>query len=246
MGLLSKFATNSAMKQILLCVSLTAILTVAANASIITWQTVQTISGSHDVSTLGTLVGTWAPYVEQGFGTAQTVNGVTFAGDSLTGLNYSTYNGYSYDGFGNPGTADSGYNNLLGAGQWAYSGPANFSFGGLTVGDSYQVQIWVEDLRSPYISRTETFAASGPPDASGTLTYGYGGYGQYVIGTFVASSTSEQIDAQGGVPQVNLFQLRELPVTPVPEPSTMIAGAMLLLPFGTSAFRQLRKKLQSA
>jgi hypothetical protein len=32
----------------------------------------------------------------------------------------------------------------------------------------------------------------------------------------------------------------------VPEPSTMIAGALLLLPFGSSAVRLLRKKLQTA
>ncbi|HUD84456.1 MAG TPA: hypothetical protein VMQ67_13175 [Candidatus Saccharimonadales bacterium] len=35
-------------------------------------------------------------------------------------------------------------------------------------------------------------------------------------------------------------------VTPVPEPTTIISGALLLLPFGSSAFRQLRKKLQAA
>lgn len=30
--------------------------------------------------------------------------------------------------------------------------------------------------------------------------------------------------------------------TPVPEPTTMVAGALMLLPFGTSALRKLRKK----
>jgi hypothetical protein len=33
---------------------------------------------------------------------------------------------------------------------------------------------------------------------------------------------------------------------PVPEPSTVLAGAMLLLPFGSGAFRQTRKKFQAA
>ena len=32
----------------------------------------------------------------------------------------------------------------------------------------------------------------------------------------------------------------------VPEPTTMISGALLLLPFGSSALRQLRKKFQAA
>jgi hypothetical protein len=35
-------------------------------------------------------------------------------------------------------------------------------------------------------------------------------------------------------------------VLAVPEPSTCLAGLLLLLPFGSSAFRQLRKKLQAA
>jgi hypothetical protein len=35
-------------------------------------------------------------------------------------------------------------------------------------------------------------------------------------------------------------------VSAVPEPTTIISGALLLLPFGSSAFRQLRKKLQAA
>jgi hypothetical protein len=36
------------------------------------------------------------------------------------------------------------------------------------------------------------------------------------------------------------------PPRPVPEPATIISGAMLLLPFGSGAFRRLRKKLQVA
>ena len=32
------------------------------------------------------------------------------------------------------------------------------------------------------------------------------------------------------------------PVTPVPEPTTLIAGALLLLPFGASTLRILRKR----
>jgi hypothetical protein len=34
--------------------------------------------------------------------------------------------------------------------------------------------------------------------------------------------------------------------TPVPEPTTLISGALLLLPFGSSAVRQVRKKFQAA
>jgi hypothetical protein len=33
----------------------------------------------------------------------------------------------------------------------------------------------------------------------------------------------------------------DLTATPVPEPTTMIAGALLLLPFGASTLRRMRK-----
>ena len=35
-------------------------------------------------------------------------------------------------------------------------------------------------------------------------------------------------------------------LTPVPEPTTIVAGALMLLPFGSGAVRQFRKKLQAA
>jgi hypothetical protein len=38
----------------------------------------------------------------------------------------------------------------------------------------------------------------------------------------------------------------DVSMCPVPEPSTMIAAALLLLPFGLGAIRQLRKKMQAA
>jgi hypothetical protein len=37
------------------------------------------------------------------------------------------------------------------------------------------------------------------------------------------------------------FDLKEMDTLPVPEPTTMIAGALLLLPFGASTIRMLRK-----
>jgi hypothetical protein len=47
------------------------------------------------------------------------------------------------------------------------------------------------------------------------------------------------------VPASADFDSFTVPGTPVPEPTTMISGAMLLLPFGSSAFRQLRRKFQT-
>jgi len=44
-----------------------------------------------------------------------------------------------------------------------------------------------------------------------------------------------EIDGAPAVLQINL------PFTPVPEPTTMVAGALLLLPFGASTLRKFRK-----
>jgi hypothetical protein len=42
----------------------------------------------------------------------------------------------------------------------------------------------------------------------------------------------------GWIDNVNLTHV----LTPVPEPTTMVAGALLLLPFGASTLRMLRRK----
>jgi hypothetical protein len=47
-------------------------------------------------------------------------------------------------------------------------------------------------------------------------------------------------------PANGYFWMDNVQLTAVPEPTTMISGALMLLPFGSSAFRQLRKKLQAA
>jgi hypothetical protein len=47
-------------------------------------------------------------------------------------------------------------------------------------------------------------------------------------------------------PAPGYFWMDDVQLSAVPEPSTIIAGALMLLPFGAGAARQLRKKLQAA
>ncbi|HTA29705.1 MAG TPA: hypothetical protein VK731_04440, partial [Candidatus Cybelea sp.] len=49
------------MKELLIYASIIGLVTAAANAADITWQTPVTISGTSDVNTQGTLYGSWAP-----------------------------------------------------------------------------------------------------------------------------------------------------------------------------------------
>jgi len=106
----------------------------------------------------------------------------------------------------------------------------------MTVGDSYLVQLWVNDARNIGGLRTETF--TGGANTSAILDYGSNpdgtGPGQFITGTFVADAASQNISilATGYAPsaQFNLLQVRD--ITPVPEPSTLAvlatgAGALL-------------------
>jgi len=235
------------MKTIILCVSMAGLIAASAYAQNpnITWQTPQTISGTSDVSTSGTLVGTWGPGDDWG-GLNRSdyypVNGVTFAAYgsgpfgswvSTSGLNdrYGSYN--------SPGTSDANYNYILQSAEYSYGSTISLTWGGMTAGDTYQLEFWVQDGRNSVTAeRSETL--TGGANTSAALAFGTGGTspGQYVIGTFVADVTGQEtltINAAGGPDigasaQVNLMQIRD--ITPVPEPSTLAflaagVGAML-------------------
>jgi len=239
------------MKKTIFYLSLmgTVVLTANAQNAQITWSSVQYISVSSDVSTSGTLFGTWSPYLENTGGSGVTVNGVTFVANDLPNFSVPGYFTSTYTGFGNPGTSDSNYNTLLQGAQFSDNGTGGtFSFGGLTAGDTYQVEVWVEDTRNIGNRRWENLYENsyGDSGTSAAITFPADGsspdLGQYDIGTFVANSTgTETINFEtwstvGGnqCAQVNLFQVRDI-TAPVPEPSTLAlvagGGIMMLLAF---------------
>jgi hypothetical protein len=201
---------------------------VAQAQSDITWQSAVTISGASDVNTSGTLFGTWAPY-NSSASSGLIVNGVAFqAFPDLPGAVDTFDNGGDNGTYASPGTADNNYNNLLNAGAFGNSSAAySLSWNGMTVGDTYLVQFWVNDGRNDTVNqRTET--VTGGANTSAALAYGSGssGPGQYIIGTFVAGSASETLTLTPGAAfpsaQFNLLQVRDL--TPVPEPSAVALG----------------------
>lgn len=192
------------------------------------------------MSIVGTLVGTWAPgddYGSPNRSDDHPVNGVTFAaygsGFMDTGNGFST-SGFQdrYNGFGNASTADSDYNYLLTVAEYTYGGDYSFTLNGLTVGATYEIELWANDGRGN--DRAQTF--TGGANTSDTLFVGpsSGGPGQFILGTFVADGTgSETISASSPTgPILNLAQIRD--ITPVPEPSTMamVAGGFGMLLWG--------------
>jgi hypothetical protein len=229
-----KIQTNT---KSILGASIAAALVASAQAqSDINWQTPLTISGASDVSTAGSLFGTWAPYSGDAVG-GLTVNGVAFqAFPDLPGATDNFDNGTGNGSFASPGTLDNNYNDLLTAGAFGNSsGAYTLSWNGMSVGNTYLVQLWVNDGRNSAVNaRSET--VTGGANTSLSLAYGSGssGPGQYVIGTFVANSSSETLTLTPGpaIPsaQFDLLQVRD--VTPVPEPSTAalcLTGLGLLL-----------------
>jgi hypothetical protein len=229
-----------------------AVANIVINPHLINWQSPLEISGASDVATNGTYFASWAPY--NGGANSLPVNGVAFQGYSdLPSFNNSFPNGNGGPYFSSPNSANGNYNSLLQYATWANGQNATFSWGGMTPGHAYEVQIWVEDARNGSTSaRWENF--SGGPvggTAFGTDTSSPVGYstplfssptgnpGNYIIGTFVADTTgAEEILATGfdggGNPsaQVNLFQVRDVtPVTPALPVITQISlsGSTLVI-----------------
>ena len=118
--------------------------------------------------------------------------------------------------------------------------------------------VWQGALSSPLISGdTYTFSAliaSLYPVAEPGLEFSIGAspIGSITLsgaGTWQTFSTS--FVAESGLPDFidlntelsgNDFVVSEISLTAVPEPSTIISGALMLLPFGASTVRILRKR----
>jgi hypothetical protein len=187
----------------------------------ITWQTPVAISDTSDVSTLGALYGTWAPGNDWGGGNRADyfpVNGVTFAAYGTDGANFgisgSGINMDRYNGFANPNTADANYNYLLQTAifNWnASSSSMIASWNNMTPGNTYLVQLWLNDGRSGQPG-TSTF--TGGANTSAPVAIGDSTPGQYIIGTFVADgSRAQSVTMSPGI-MLNLVQVRD--VTPKP------------------------------
>jgi autotransporter-associated beta strand protein len=185
----------------------------------ITWQTPANVSGASDVNTQGTYFGSWAPY--DGSANSLPVNGVTFQGNSdLPGLNayFPNHDQNGYNGFHNPGTPNSNYNTLLQTATYCGTGNGTIVVSWNNIpGHTYLVQLWANDGRGIYPGRTEN--VTGGTNTSANVDFG-DAPGQYVIGTYVANSTSEAITVSGSTssdsPMINLLQVRDItPVTAV-------------------------------
>lgn len=211
----------------------------------IVWGSPQTVSGDSDVSTTGSLVyaftfgGTAAP-------PSATVNGVTFSPFTVPGgiitsatvgsvsLSESPGNLFGSNAFGSSSAPFSGlstdYKAILGTGAYAdLPTSITVTLGGLTAGQDYLVQWWTNNASNNtpifgggFTETTATAINSVTLDANTTNTVG--GLGQFAIGTFTASGTSQAFllseTSSGFNPLINALQVRA-----VPEPAvTLLLG----------------------
>jgi hypothetical protein len=243
-----------------LSVALTVVVTGSglASAATIAWSTPTTISGPSDVSNVGGLVDS-IMFSSNNANASTTVNGVTFAratnpsGNTETSAAELITTTQDADQYSNAApTGNGNYDKLLS--RESYTIPGNvydIKLSGLTIGQYYSVQAWVDD----------SFATSNPGQND---LYLYGGdtqvsmvrvltdgvlvpNGDYIIGHFTADATTETL-AWGGNPNTTdpTFEygtIDALQVRAVPEPSSLIAlgglGAVGLL----WAARRRRKSL---
>ncbi|MCX6876758.1 MAG: hypothetical protein NTW21_23550 [Verrucomicrobia bacterium] len=197
-----------------MAVSLLALLAAgSAGAAAITWDPPVTIAGDTDVSTTGSAV-----FAYDWNSSAQTVNGVSFTAPG-TGVTMTNFYGVPYNGFGTSlaesDTFTTAYKNILTGGLFTdTTRPATVTLNNLVAGDSYQVQIWVDDSRGFALGRTETVTSGG----GNTVTLNFpcnslGDPGQFTIGTFTADAATQPITLNGNASsQINAIQLRSLTI----------------------------------
>ena len=197
-----------------------------ANAATITWGTATNVTADTDVSTLGTLVQAF----NMGLSTSETINGVNFVGNT-TGIG-SMSNPYA--AYGAPAGLSANYSTALGSGVYQTGGGVLFSgsLTGLTVGDTYQFEVWFNDQRNASVSMQFDSGASTP---TVTLNGGSSGSPQYSTGVFTANAANQTFRIQPAAIEgatLNMYELRD--ITAVPEPSTyglLGAGTLAALSF---------------
>lgn len=226
------------MKTNLLTTALLAAISGPAFAATITFGTPNNISGNLDVSTTGSFL--YAYHFTQ----AVTVNEVPFAAFPITNFTPSATtasqtitsadgNLFSANWFGSASapfanlTAE--YKALLESQVTnVFVTPITLTLGGLTVGQEYQIQLWL-NASLDGTGQSVSYSAGNSVILSRNTTGLTGGLGQHVTGTFIADSQDQilTIQSAGGAPALNAYQIRS-----IPEPSaallTLLSTAALL------------------
>ena len=191
-----------------------------ASGAAITWGAATTISGDSDVDNSGTTVYAYFFCSPHDTYSPLTVNNVSFEvkGTDSNGqvpfVPNMTLSGFTWnwDCFAKDYATSLSLNyQCVLNGIIAGNDPSTFTLTGLTIGQGYKVQLWLNQSRD---TGSATVAISGGGN-SVTLTSNNtgvrGGVGQYTIGTFTADTTTQVITFSPGGGSgiaVNAIQLR--------------------------------------
>jgi MYXO-CTERM domain-containing protein len=192
----------------------------------ITWSAPANISGDTDVLTAGTLV------YARNFSQTQlspTVNGVFFdifpipsgstgaagiPGVATLAYTNSESSDTAYGSSSAPFTSLSApYRSLLSSGAGSSIGATlTLTLFNLNNGTPYVFQWWTNDSGASFGGLNSTTASStNSVTLDENVTDTIGGMGQWATGTFIASGTTQSITFSGNRPEINAFQLREVP-----------------------------------
>jgi hypothetical protein len=217
------------------------VLVPAARAANITWTNPQAISQTSDVLLTGSLVGAYY-FTEFDNLTPLSLNGVSFTPVQVSGNTVSAGN-FTLNGSANAGSLvtesfvdpytslPSTYQGILAGGMSGSS--ITMTIAGLLSGQSYRFEFWSSYSSDGTGGEYDTKATAGNAvSLYSSLPDDDGGLGQFTVGTFLATGTTQTITFTGVTSQalINAFQLRV-----VPEP----ASGML---FGTASLGLLLRR----
>lgn len=211
-------------------------LAATASASPIAWGTPVNISGASDVSQSGTFVDGMEGWSGN---TTLTIGDATFHQPSVNGGIYSTPSsdiattfGGSFQ-YGDPSGPSSSpeYNALVNENG---NGDGTATLSGLTTGLTYQVEVWAVTIS---FTNTTTLDGTASLDA---------GAGQFVLGTFTATSGTETFAYTGtnGGARISAVQLRQL--STVAEPSSVMLASLGAVGLLAVCYRVRRRDLIGA
>ena len=154
---------------------------------------------------------------------------ISFDGGSDTLYNYN--NGSAFPASGPASTNFAALINEGGAFQFGGSGSGTVTISNLTVGDTYQVQIF---NYAPGTGDPGLTTVSGSPAVTLSIATGSGGpstYGEFATGTFTANATTETFDWNGAgstytvLGAISVFQLPPSSPPPPAAPTGLTALA---------------------
>lgn len=176
-----------------------------ASAGTISWQSATDIGGATDVVASGSVV---QAVNGAGAGGPTVVNGVSFThGSSLGG---------TAAGLFTTTTGNAGYDTLLDTVDFGGGMSTSISVGGgsLVIGETYRVQVWfTDDRNAASAARIMTYGDGNgnTVDVHASQTDAVGAPGQFAVGTFIATGTSQTLalTTTAGNFHINAYQVRD-------------------------------------